>query len=97
MNRLMSDIIKRKQLPQEEHQALKRIGKAICDHGCAISIRQLAIEYNVGNGEFENSYEIERLGWQLLKIIDKFNESTNELQSAHTFLMFLHRIALNVL
>ncbi|CAF1214667.1 unnamed protein product [Rotaria sordida] len=28
MNRLMSDIIKQKQIPQEEHQALKRIGYA---------------------------------------------------------------------
>jgi len=93
----MSDIVKQKKLPQEEHQALKRIGKAICDHGCAISIRQLAVEYNVGNGEFENSYEIERLGWQFLKIIDKCNESTNEQKCAHKFLIFLHRIALNVL
>ncbi len=88
--------MKRKQLPQEEHQALKRIGKAICDHGFAMSIRRLAVEYNVGNGEFENSSDTERLGGQFLKIIDQCNESTNEQSIAHQFLIWLHIIALNV-
>jgi hypothetical protein len=97
MDRLMSDIIKRKGLPQEEHQAWKRIGKAIRNHGFEICIRNVASSYNLEIEEYEDFSDTEKLGWKFLKIIDKCNESTNEQQFADKFLIFLHKIALNIL
>jgi len=97
MNRLMSDIIKQKQLPQEEHQAWKSIGKAICNHGFEIYIRNVASSNNLENEEYKNYSDTERLGCQFLKIIDQCNESTNEQEFAHKFLIFLHKVALNIL
>ena len=79
----MSDIIKQKQLPQEEHQALKRIGKAICNHDFEIFIRKLASICNIENEEDENFSDTERLGCQFLKIIEECNESTNDTRIVH--------------
>ncbi len=97
MDRLMSDIIKERQLPQEEHQALKRIGKAICNHDFEKFIKKLANICNIQNGEDENLSDTERLGSHFLKIIEECSDSTNLQDCAHKFLIFLHEVALDIL
>ncbi|CAF3949624.1 unnamed protein product [Rotaria sp. Silwood2] len=97
MNRLMSDIIKQKQIVQEEHQALKRIGNAICMHDHEIHIREIARLSNMENEEYDvNVSDTERLGSLFLKLIEQFNQSMNEQEFAHRFLIFLHKVALNI-
>jgi len=97
MDRLMSDIIRQKQLPQEEHQAWKRIGKAICNNVFDINIRNLVSLYDSENEEYENFSDTERLGCKFLRIIDRRNESTNDQEFAHQLLIILHKVALNIL
>jgi hypothetical protein len=97
MDRLMSDIIKHKQLPQEEHQALKRIGKAICDVGFEKNIRQLVSQLDIQNEVYENFSETEKLGSVFLKIIDRYSDSIDNQTVTQSLLIFLHRVALDVL
>jgi hypothetical protein len=93
----MSDIVRQKQLTQEEHPAWKRIGKAIRNHRFEMRIRNLASLHNLEDKEYENSSDTERLGCQFLKIIDKCNEYPNEQEFVDKFLIFLHKVALDVL
>ena len=97
MNRLMSDIIKLKQLPQEEHQAWKRIGKAVEKYGFAMPIRNTVSLEQLKNGELENISDVEKLGWQLLNLIDQWNETSQGQEFANHLLIFLHNVALNIL
>lgn len=97
MNRLMADIIALKQLPQKDHQALKRIGQSIVKSNFAHTIQHLAILFNIRTDEYEALSNIEILGSQFLEITKFFNESAREQNSANKFLIFLHRIALNIL
>ena len=94
MNYLMCDISKNKQLPQEEHQALKHIGKAIRDTGFEIWTRNTALSYQLKIEESGNFSDLEKLGWQFLTLIDRFNETPLGQSHANEFLIFLHRVAL---
>ncbi|UJR36496.1 hypothetical protein I4U23_029217 [Adineta vaga] len=97
MNRLMSDIIKYKQIRQEDHQAWKRIGQAIHTQDFADLIKQLPRGFSFDNEECEDLSEMEILGWQFLKIIELANNHDRTQEEAHKFLVFLHRIALNII
>jgi hypothetical protein len=97
MNRLMCDIIKQKKIDQEEHQALKCIGKAICNHGLHMIIKNLASSYNIVTEDNRNFSDTEKLGYEFLEIIDQCNESLNAQEFADKFLIFLHKVALNIL
>jgi hypothetical protein len=93
----MCDIIKQKKIDQEEHQALKCIGKAICNYGFEMCIKSLASIFNIVNEDNGNFSDTEKLGYQFLEIIDQCNESLNDQQFANKFLIFLHKVALNIL
>ncbi len=97
MNRFMSDIVERKSILQVEHQAWERIGKAIRNDGCEMWIRHVGSLHNLDGEEYENCSDIERLGGQFLKIIDECNESPNHQEFADKFLVFLHKVALDIL
>lgn len=97
MNYLMCDIMKSKQLPQEEHQAWKRIGKAIRDTGFEEAIGSTALLSRLLIEEPANFCDVEKLGWQFLTLIDRFNETPLGQSHANEYLMFLHRVALQIL
>ena len=97
MNYLMCDISKNKQLPQEEHQAWKRIGKAIRDARSEEAIRRAAVLFRLEIEEPGNFCDVEKLGWQFLTLIDKCNETALGQNHANKFLIFLHRVALQTL
>jgi hypothetical protein len=83
----MIDIIKQKQLPQEEHQAWKRIGRALCNMDL----------YNLEDEEDQNFSNTKKLGCRFLKLIDEWNEYADKQELVHQFLSILHKIALNIL
>jgi hypothetical protein len=97
MDRLMSDIIKQKRLPQEEHQALKCIGKAICNAGLGRTIKELVSQFDMQNEVHENFPETEKLGSDFLKVIDGYNNSITNQTVTQYFLIVLHKVALDVL
>lgn len=97
MNYLMCDIRKMNQSPQEEHQAWKRIGQAMRAANLEETIRKAAFVYQLQVEEPENVCNLQKLGWQFLTLIDKFNETALVQNRAHKFLMFLHRVALQTL
>ncbi len=95
MDRLMYVIIEKKSIVPEEHQALQRIGKAICSRGLKEYTENLYSSLRRITEEFENIYETERLGDQFLKSIDKCNELPDRQNVADQLLIILHDIALN--
>ena len=96
MNRLMSDIIKAKRLSQEEHQALKRIGEAICSCGLDMTMRKMASRFNRVNEDGAKVSETEALGRQFLDVIELYSSVSGGQTCAHLFLILLHQIALNI-
>jgi hypothetical protein len=96
MNWLMSDIIRSKRLSQEEHQALKRIGKTICSCGFDMIIRKMASGFSRENEDHANVSETEALGRQFLDLIELYSSLSVGQGRAHMFLVLLHEIALNI-
>jgi len=96
MNRLMADIIESKKLPQQDHQALKRIGESLHKSNYANAVQYLAGYFCITIDDYENLSEIEIMGANFLKIIEKYSESSSTQAHANSFLIFLHRIALRI-
>jgi hypothetical protein len=96
MDRLMSNIIRQKQLPQEEHQALQRIGKEICSRGLDRTIKLLFSSFWRVTEEHLNVSETEILGRQFLEAIELYSSVSSAQEHAHMFLVLLHEIALNI-
>ena len=96
MDRLMCVIIEKKSIVPEEHQALQRIGKAICSRDDLKEIiEKMYSSLTRITEEFENVCENERLGDKFLKVIDKYNELPDRQNVADQLLIILHDIALN--
>ncbi|CAF3551139.1 unnamed protein product [Adineta steineri] len=95
MDQLMSDIMERRQIPREEHQALKSIGTALYNQGFSTQIREQVSKWQIDDANWMNYSETEILGDQFLKIIEQCNERYGELELANILLRMLHMIALN--
>ncbi|CAM4866237.1 unnamed protein product [Rotaria socialis] len=96
MDRFMSVILAAKKIVQEEHQALMRIGEAICAVGLENDIKKLADLCQVENAEHENQSETAKLGFQVLEIIEKLSQSVDRQPTAHLLLTILHEAALKI-
>ena len=97
MSRLMSDINNGNRDDTEDNKALKSIGEAVQRYGFADVINQLAQQYLLTVDETDKRRESVKLGDKFLKIIGETSASDNEQLYAHRFLIYLHRIALNIL
>jgi hypothetical protein len=98
MDQLMSDIIEQKSILHGEHETWERIGKSMRkDPKIEMELRDMGLLRNLNDEEFENCSDVERLGGQLLKIIDRFNECPSQQAYADKYLLFLHKVALGIL
>lgn len=95
MDHFMSDIVKRKQLIQQDHEALKIIGEAICKRGWKNLVEDLVLLWNIDEKDYNNMSETEKLGSQFLNIIEIRNQSEPAQKWIHEWLTFLQNVALN--
>ncbi|CAF1475388.1 unnamed protein product [Adineta steineri] len=94
MDRLMSAIMKRKQIPREEHQALKSIGTALYNQGLSTQIREQVSKWQIDDANWMNYSETEVLGDQFLKIIEQCSRTHEGVELANEYLRILHKIAI---
>ncbi|CAF1301596.1 unnamed protein product [Adineta steineri] len=94
MDRLMSAIMKRKQILREEHQAWKSIGSALYNQQLDTQIKELASELQIEDTDLAGSSKTEILGHQFLKIIERYNQTDTALESTNILLRMLHTIAI---
>ncbi|CAF1199655.1 unnamed protein product [Adineta ricciae] len=95
MDGLMSDIVKHKQIPQEDHQAWKQIGQKVVNLGYGDSIDLYASRKNINIEECAGLSKAEQIGCKFLKVIDGINSHGNAPQRVHDLLITLHEIALD--